>query len=74
MYYVSKNLQGVEANYTIMEKEMLNVVYDINKFRHYITSYPILIHTDHAKIHYLMNKLVVIEDFLDGYSCYKNLT
>ena len=32
------------------------VVYSINKFRHYITSYEVFIHTDHSTIIFLMNK------------------
>lgn len=38
---------------------MLAVVYAINKFKHYITSYLVFFHTDHTIIRYLMNKLVV---------------
>jgi len=55
IYYISKNLQGAELNYTLIEKEMLAVVYAINKFRHYITGYPVFIHVDHTTIRYLMN-------------------
>eukprot|EP00253_Pinus_taeda_P026011 PITA_26011 len=39
-------------------QEFLVVVYDINKFRHYITKYPTFVHTDHATIRYLMKKPV----------------
>ena len=38
------------------KKELLAVVYALNKFWHYITGYSIFVHTDHAKIKYLMNK------------------
>ena len=38
------------------EKEFLAVIYAINKFRHYITGYSTIVHTDHATIMYLMNK------------------
>lgn len=41
IYYISKNLQGPELNYTVTKKEMLAVIYALNKFRHYITGYPI---------------------------------
>ena len=36
IYFVSKNLAPTELNYTVTEKELLSVVYAINKFRHYI--------------------------------------
>ena len=39
----------------VTEKEFLVVVYDINKFQHYITSYSTFVHTDHSFIKYLMN-------------------
>lgn len=59
IYYISKNLHGLELNYTVTEKEMLAVIYALNKFRHYITRYPIFVHTDHTTIRYLMNKLSI---------------
>lgn len=58
IYYVSKNLTPAELNYTVTEKELLVVIYVINKFRHYITGYPTFFHTDHSTIKYLMNKLI----------------
>lgn len=59
IYYVSKNLSQIEINYTTIEKEFLAMVYAINKFRHYNTSYKVFLHTNHVAIWYLMNKVVV---------------
>ena len=56
IYYISKNLQGVEYNYTVTEKELLAIIYALNKFRHYVTRYQIFVHIDHSAIKYLMNK------------------
>jgi hypothetical protein len=56
IYFISKNMSPAELNYTVTEKEFLAVIYAINKFRHYITSYSTFIHTDHSAIKYLMNK------------------
>ena len=56
IYYISKSLHGPELNYTVTEKELLAVVYALNKFRHYITRYPIFVYTNHATIKYLMKK------------------
>ena len=56
IYFISKNLTSAEYNYTVTEKELLAVVYSINKFRHYITGYEVFIHTDHSAIRFLMNK------------------
>lgn len=59
IYYINKNLQGAELNYIVTKKEMLAIVYAINKFKHYIIGYPVFIHTDHTTIRYLMNKPIV---------------
>jgi hypothetical protein len=56
IYYMSKNMAPIELNCTVTERELLAVVYAINKFRYYITSYPTFIHTNHTTIKYLMNK------------------
>ena len=56
IYFVSKNFAPAELNYTVTEKELLVVVYAINKFCHYITGYEFFVHTDHSTIKFLMNK------------------
>jgi hypothetical protein len=56
IYFISKNLTQAEFNYIVTGKEFLVVVYAINKFRHYIESYKVFIHTDHSSIRFLMNK------------------
>eukprot|EP00253_Pinus_taeda_P026620 PITA_26620 len=58
IYYISKNLSPAELNYTVTEKEFLAVIHAINKFRHYITGYPVILYTDHSAIKYLANKPV----------------
>lgn len=59
IYFVSKNLQGAEFNYTVTEKEMLAIIYALNKFRHYIIGYHIFTHTDHVTIKYLNDKPLI---------------
>lgn len=56
IYYISKKLSPAELNYTITEKEFLAVIHAANKFRHYITEYPVILYTDHFSIKYLANK------------------
>ena len=58
IYYIRKNLSPVELNYTVTEKEFLAVIYAVNKFRHYITRYPVVLYTDNSAIKYLENKRV----------------
>eukprot|EP00253_Pinus_taeda_P033590 PITA_33590 len=56
IYYIRKNVSPAELNYTVTEKEFLAVIHSVNKFRHYITRYPIILYTDHSTIKYLVNK------------------
>ena len=56
IYFISKNLSKAELNYTVIEKELLAIVHSLNKFKHYIIGYQTFLHTDHAKIRYLMKK------------------
>lgn len=56
IYYINKNITPAEFNYTVIEKESLVVVYDINKFLHYITGYLVFMYTNHSSIRYLTNK------------------
>jgi hypothetical protein len=56
IYFIRNNLTPNELNYTLREKEFLAVIHAINKFRHYITGYPIILYTDHSAIIYLANK------------------
>jgi len=50
IYYISKNLSPTELNYTVTEKEFLAVIHAVNKFRHYVTRYPVVLYTDHSAI------------------------
>ena len=43
-------------NYTTIEKELLAVVYALEKFRPYILGSKIIIYTDHAALKYLFSK------------------
>jgi len=58
IYYISKNLSPVKLNYTVTEKEFLAITHAVNKFRHYITRYPIVLYTNHSAIKYLANKTI----------------
>ena len=56
IYYASKLLNEAQQNYTTTEKELLVVVYAMEKFRSYILGYKVICNTDHAAIRYLLNK------------------
>ncbi|XP_021723968.1 uncharacterized protein LOC110691358 [Chenopodium quinoa] len=56
IYYASKTLSSAQMNYATTEKEMLAVVYAIDKFHSYLVGSKVIIHTDHATLRYLMTK------------------
>ena len=49
IYYANKTLDSAQANYTTTEKEFLNVVFALEKFRSYIVGSPVTIFTDHIR-------------------------
>ena len=56
MYYACKNLNKAHKNYTTTKKELLAVVYDLNKCRAYLVGSNIIILTDHYALKYLLTK------------------
>ena len=54
--YASKTLIEAQINYTTTEKELLAVVYALEKFRPYILGNKIIIYTDYAVLKYLLSK------------------
>ena len=56
VYYVSKSLNEAQRNYTTTEKELLAVVYALDKFRTYLVGSDIVIFTDHTALKYLLTK------------------
>ena len=56
IYYASKTLNEAQRNYTTTEKELLAVVYALDKFRAYLLGAEIIIFTDHSSLKYLLTK------------------
>ena len=54
--YASKTLVESQINYTTTEKELLAVVYALEKFQPYILGSKIIIYIDHAALKYLLSK------------------
>ena len=54
--YASKTLAKAQLNYTTTEKELLVVVFALEKFRQYILGSKIIIYTDHTALKYLLSK------------------
>ena len=56
IHYASKTLDNTQINYSTTEKELLAMVYALNKFRSYLLGSKIVVFTDHAIVRYLMTK------------------
>ena len=56
IYYASKTLNYAQLNYTTTEKELLAVVYALDKFRSYLVRSLVIIYTDHSALKYLLTK------------------
>ncbi|RVW19773.1 Transposon Ty3-G Gag-Pol polyprotein [Vitis vinifera] len=55
-YYASKTLNEAQRNYTTTEKELLAVVFALDKFRAYLVGSFIIVFTDHSALKYLLTK------------------
>jgi hypothetical protein len=56
IYYASKTLLEAQANYTTTEKELLAVVFALDKFRSYLLGSKVIAYSDHAALRHLMAK------------------
>ena len=54
VYYASKTLNEAQRNYTTIEKELLAVVYALDKFRANLVGSDIVIFIDHSTLKYLL--------------------
>jgi hypothetical protein len=54
--YASKTLTGPLLNYATTEKELLTIVFSIDKFRSYLVGAKVIVYTDHAALKYLLTK------------------
>jgi len=56
IHYASKVLNEHQVNYATTEKELLAIVYALEKFRSYLIGSKVVVYIDHAAIKYLLIK------------------
>ncbi|CAN6555558.1 unnamed protein product [Malus baccata var. baccata] len=56
IYNASRTLNDAQLNYSTTEKELLAVVFALDKFRSYLIGTKVIVFTDHAALKYLFTK------------------
>ncbi|CAM8953825.1 unnamed protein product [Rhodiola kirilowii] len=56
IHYASRTLEAAQQNYSMTEKELLAVIFALEKFRPYLLGSKIVVFSNHAAIRYLMTK------------------
>jgi hypothetical protein len=56
VYYTSRTLNDAQLNYSTTEKELLAVVFALDKFISYLLGFKIIIFSNHAALKYLFSK------------------
>jgi hypothetical protein len=56
IYYASKTLMDAQVNYTTTEKELLAVVFALDKFKSYLLGSKVIIYSDHIALRHLLAK------------------
>ena len=73
IYYARKTLNETQRNYTTIEKELLAVVFALDKFRAYLVGSFIIVFTDHSALKYLLTKQDAKARLIRWILCYKSL-
>ena len=56
IHYASKTLTGAQENYTMIQKELLAVIFSFDKFRSYLILSKVIVYNDHSALRYLLSK------------------
>ncbi|KAM2053993.1 hypothetical protein ACFX1T_003574 [Malus domestica] len=56
IHYASRTLNDAQLNYSTTEKELLAVVFALDKFHSYLLGTKVIVYSDHAALKYLFTK------------------
>ncbi|CAL9024899.1 unnamed protein product, partial [Prunus brigantina] len=54
IYYASRTLNDAQLNYSTTEKELLAVVFALEKFRSYLVGSKVIVYSDHAALRWIL--------------------
>ncbi|WKA03598.1 hypothetical protein VitviT2T_021698 [Vitis vinifera] len=72
IYYASKTLNEAQRNYITIEKELLAVVFALNKFCAYLVGSFIIVFIDYSALKYVLTKQDDKARLIDGFFYYKS--
>ena len=55
IYYASRTLDGAQINYSTTEKELLVVVFALEKIQSYLLASKVIVYSDHTALKYLLS-------------------
>jgi len=64
IYYASRTLKDAQLNYLTTEKELLAVIFALDKFQSYLLGSKVIIYSDHAALNYLFSKKDAISSLI----------
>jgi hypothetical protein len=70
---VRRKLSESEQNYNTTKRDGLDMVYALQKFRHYLLGKHFKMFTYHSTLKYLVNNPVLGVESVDGYYYFKSL-
>ena len=70
IYYASRTLNDAQLNCLTIEKELLAVIFVLDKFRSYLLGSKIIIYLDHAVLKYLFFQKKMLNLALSNGFCY----
>ena len=56
IYYANRTLNVAQKNYTTIEKELLPIVFALDKFRSYLVGSQVIAYANHIALKYLLTK------------------
>ena len=56
IYYASRVLNGSQLNYSTTEKELLAIIFVLEKFMSYLLGAQVIVYSDHTTLWYLKPK------------------